>query len=316
MGNRIFVAVVLLLWASTMSWLVVEKILPPFLSGEPPTHGVLEQELPICWEIQCAGQHVGYAVRQAVPGAQSTTEIHSRVILKDMPLREMAPQWMSSLVNDLGPIRLDSRTRIVLDSFGTLSSFDTKVQINDLPLVVKVYGKVEGPTLNLKFLSGGVSHEVDFPLPSSKQLDGELIPEPKMLQVYVGRKWQVEMFSLFRPPNDALALLQAEVVEEETLRQGAHMVRAKRIEYRDLSAAGVSADHALRASVWVADDGTVIRQEVHLLNSNRLRFERRTDDKAIRMAQDLLKLDVVATLTTPHDQPGSRFYSTNNQRDD
>ena len=40
MGNRIFVAVVLLLWASTMSWLVVEKILPPFFSGEPPTHGV------------------------------------------------------------------------------------------------------------------------------------------------------------------------------------------------------------------------------------------------------------------------------------
>ena len=41
MGNRIFVAVVLLLWASTMSWLVVEKILPPFFSGDPPAHGIL-----------------------------------------------------------------------------------------------------------------------------------------------------------------------------------------------------------------------------------------------------------------------------------
>lgn len=36
MGNRIFVAVVLLLWATTMSWLVFAKILPPFFSGEPP----------------------------------------------------------------------------------------------------------------------------------------------------------------------------------------------------------------------------------------------------------------------------------------
>ena len=103
----------------------------------------------------------------------------------------------------------------MLDSFGTLSSFDTKVQLNDLPLVVKVFGRVDGPDLNLKFVSGGVSHEVSFPFPDAKQLDGELIPEPKLLQIYVGRKWQVEMFSLFRPPSDALTLLQAEVVAEE-----------------------------------------------------------------------------------------------------
>jgi hypothetical protein len=298
MGNRIFIAVVMLLWASTMSWLVVEKILPPFMSGEPPTHGVVAEKVPVCWQIECAGRRVGYAVRQAVPGAQSTTEIHSRVLLKDIPLREMAPQWMSSIVDNLGPIRLDSRMRMVLDSLGTLASFETRVQLNDLPLVVKVVGKVVGPELVVKFMSGGVSHEENFPFPNTKQLDGELIPEPKLLQIYVGRRWQVEMFSLFRPPNDSLTLLQAEVVAEETIRQAGHMIRAKRIEYRDLSAAGVAADHTLRAAVWVADDGTVLRQDVFLVNT-KLRFERRTDPKAIQMASDLLDLDTVATLTTP-----------------
>ena len=54
---------------------------------------------------------------------------------------------MSSIVDDLGQIRLDSRTKLMLDSFGTLSSFDTKVQLNDLPLVVKVFGRVDGPEL-------------------------------------------------------------------------------------------------------------------------------------------------------------------------
>jgi hypothetical protein len=297
-GNRIFVAVVLLLWASTMSWLVVEKILPPFFSGEPPAHGVVEDKLPVCWQIECGGRHVGYAVRQAVPGAQSTTEIHSRVLLEDIPLKKMAPQWMSSIVDDLGLIRLDSRTRLVLDSFGTLSSFDTKVQLNELPLMVKVHGKVDGPELNLRFHSGDVSHEVNFPFPNKKQLDGELIPEPKLLQIYVGRRWQVEMFSLFRPPTDSLTLLQAEVVAEESIHQAGRMIRAKRIEYRDLSAAGVAAEHTLRAAVWVADDGTVLRQDVVLVNT-KLRFERRTDSKAIRMASKLLDLDTVATLTTP-----------------
>ncbi len=301
MGNRIFVAVVLLLWASTMSWLVVEKILPPFFSGEPPTHGILEHEQPVCWAIECNGEHVGYAVRQAVPGAQSTTEIHSRVLLENIPLREMAPQWMSSIVADLGLILLDSRTRMVLDSFGTLVSLETRVQVNDLPLVVKIYGRIIGPDLNLKFHSGGVSHEVNFPLPTSSQLDGELIPEPKLLQVYVGRKWQVEMFSMFRPPNDALDLLQAEVVEEEFIRQSGCMLRAKRIEFRDLSAAGVAADQTLRAMVWVSDDGTVLRQDVYLVNT-KLRFDRRNDDQAISLARDLLELDRVATLTTPNDR--------------
>jgi hypothetical protein len=173
------------------------------------------------------------------------------------------------------------------------------VQLNDLPLLVKVYGRVDGSELNLKFHSGGVSHEANFPFPNAKQIDGELIPEPKLLQIYVGRKWQVEMFSLFRTPNDSLTLLQAQVVAEETIRQGKQLTRTKRIEYRDLSAAGVDAEHTLRASVWVADDGIVLRQDVYLVNT-KLRFERRTDAKAIRLANDLLELDVVATLTTPH----------------
>lgn len=299
MGNRIFVAVVLLLWTSTMSWLVVEKILPPFFSGEPPAHGALLEEQPVCWQIECGGRRVGYAVRQAVPGALSTTEIHSRVLLEDIPLREMAPQWMTSLVADLGAIRLDSRTRMTLDSFGTLSSFDTRVQLNEMPLIVKVYGKVDGPEMKIKFVSGGVAQEWCFSFPASNQIGGELIPESKLLQIYVGRKWQIEMFSLFRPPSDSLTLLQAEVVAEENIRQHDGMVRTRRIEFRDLSAAGVAAEHTLRATIWVAEDGTVLRQDVYLLSNNKLRFERRSDEQAMHLAEELLDLDTVATLTTP-----------------
>jgi hypothetical protein len=301
MGNRIFVAVVLLLWASTMSWLVVEKILPPFFSGDPPAHGILVENDPVCWQIECGGQPVGYAVSQAVPGALTTTEIHSRVLLEDIPLREMAPQWMSSIVDDLGLIRLDCRSRIALDSFGSLTNFETKVLVNELPLVIKVIGRIEGPELRMTFLSGGVSHEASFPLPNAKLLDGELVPQPKLLQVYVGRKWQVEMFSMFRPPNDALNLLQAEVVAEEPIIQRGEKVRAKRIEFREMSSAGVAAERSLRAKVWVADGGTVLRQDVYLMNSKdtMLRFERRSDREAIELASDLLDLDVVATLSTP-----------------
>jgi hypothetical protein len=292
------VAVVMLLWLATMSWLVVAKILPPFFSGDPPGHGILEEDDPVCWQIECNGQHVGYAVRQAVPGAQSTTEIHSRVVLEDIPLRQIAPQWMSSIVDDLGEIKLDSRTRVTIDSLGKLSSFDTKVQLNELPLVVKVFGTVEGPNLELNFASGSVTHKAGFPLPSTSVLDGELIPQPKMLQVYVGRRWQVEMFSMFRPPDHSMELLQAEVVAEERIMHDGRATTARRIEYRSLAPSGVSSDQALRAKVWVADDGVVLRHEVELVNT-RLRFERRDSREMIAHARELLDLDTVATLTTP-----------------
>jgi hypothetical protein len=302
MGNKIFVAVVVLLWATTMSWLLVSKILPPFLPGEPPAHGIIEQNEPVCWEIQYGDRWVGYAVRQAVPGAQSTTEVISRVVLQDIPLRQMAPQWMGSIVDNLGPIQLDTRTRVVLDSFGKLSCFDSKVQLNDLPLVVRVYGVVEGPGLRLRFISGDASHEVHCPLPASSIIDGELAPEPKLLQVYVGRRWQTEMFSPFRPPVDAIELVQAEVVDEESILHEGELTRVRRIEYRSLSAAGVSSEQTLRAQAWVGEDGTVLRYDVHLLNT-KLRFQRRRDQQMIAVARDLLDLETVATLATPHFLP-------------
>jgi hypothetical protein len=298
MGNRIFVAVVIMLWATTMSWLLVAKILPPFFSGEPPTHGMIEHDEPVCWEIGCGDHWVGYAVRQAVPGAQSTTEVISRVVLKNIPLRQMAPQWMGSIVEGLGAIQLDSRTRFVLDSFGNLSCFDSKVQLNDLPLVVRVYGSIDGSDLRLRFISGDVSHEVRYPMPKSSTLDGELAPEPKLLQVYVGRSWQTESFSPIRPPNDAIELLRANVVAEESIMHEGEMARTRRIEYRSLSAAGVASDQTLRGEAWVAEDGTVLRHDVYLMNT-KLRFERRRAPQMIALANDLLDRETVATLATP-----------------
>jgi hypothetical protein len=302
MGNRIFIALVLLLWATTMSWLMVAKILPPFFSGEPPKHGTLQQTEPICWAIEWNGRSVGYAVRQAVPGAQSSTEVLSRLLLNDIPLREMAPQWMSSVVEGLGHIRLDSRTRLTLDSLGNLIYFETKVQLNDLPLVVKVNGRVVGPSLVLTFVTGGVSQEARFPMPNSSMMDGELIPDSKLLQVYVGRKWQTEMFCPFRPPGDSLELLQAEVVSEDTIVVDGASTRAKRIDYRSMSASGVASGQTLRASAWVTDEGEVVRHDLCLMNT-KLRFERRDSPAMVAKARDLLDLETVATMVAPRKSP-------------
>ncbi|MEX0614144.1 MAG: hypothetical protein WD738_24100 [Pirellulales bacterium] len=302
MGNRIFVGLVVMLWLGTMSWLMVARILPPFFQGDPPGHGVVLGSQPVCWEIEYDGLPVGHAVSQAVPGALGTMEIHSRVLLAGIDVGKLAPQWMSTLVRGLGDISLDMRTALVLDSLGKLSSFDTRVWLNDLPLVMKVLGRIEGAELVLKLQSGDVTHESRYPIPSDSLLASDLIPEPKLLQVYVGRKWQQEVYSPFRPPNSSLEILQAEVVEEGLIEQRGARIRARKIDFRTLPPAGVASSNTLRAVVWVDDEGTVLRQDVHIMNA-KLRFERCTDPDVLKRAEALLDLESVATLATPHDSP-------------
>ena len=99
----------------------------------------------MCWEIQYGGRPVGHAVSQAVPGAMSTTEIHSRIKIDGIEVRELAPQWMGSLVRSLGAVSLDTRSVFVLDSLNNLSSFNTKVKLNDLPVIMRVRGKSKAP---------------------------------------------------------------------------------------------------------------------------------------------------------------------------
>lgn len=309
MGNRIFVGIVLTLWAGTMSWLMVARILPPFFHGEPPTHGTLVHD-PVCWEIQYGGRTVGHAVSQAVAGAMSTTEIHSRIKIEGIEVRELAPQWMGSLVRTLGAVSLDTRSVFVLDSLNNLSSFSTKVKLNDLPILMRVRGKVDGAELKLTIQSGEVTHpSVSYPIPSYSSLSSELIPDPKMLQIYVGRKWQQEVYSPFRPPGSSLEILEAEVVEERYIEHRGERLHGRKIEYRTLSAAGVTADNRLRAVVWVADDGMVLRQDVYLMDA-KLRFERCTEPSMIKKAEVLLDINSVATIPVPlsntEPQPSAR----------
>ena len=297
MGNRIFVGVVVTLWAGTMSWLMVARILPPFFHGDPPTHGSLVRD-PVCWEINYGGRTVGHAVSQAVPGAMGTTEIHSRFLINGIEIRELAPQWMGSLVRSLGAVSLDTRSVFVLDSLNNLASFRTKVRLNDLP-VMRVQGKVEGKDLVMTIRSGDVTHPpMNYPAPSSSLLKSELMPDPKMLQVYVGRKWQEEVYSPVRAPGDSLEVLQAEVVEERVIDHRGERIRARKIEYRSLSVAGVAANNTLRAVVWVGEDGMVLRQDIFLMEA-RLRFERCTEPRMIKLAEELLDINSVATIPAP-----------------
>ena len=54
--------------------------------------------------------------------------------------------------------------------------------------------------------------------------------------------------------------------------------------------------------VWVAEDGTVLRQDVYLMSA-KLRFERCTEQPMLELADELLDLETVATLAPPQTAP-------------
>ncbi len=302
MGNRVFTALVLVLWLASMTWLVGAKIMPAFLQGEAPSTGTPAIE-PVSWSISIAGKRVGLAAYQVVPGAEKTSEIHSRVTLRKVPLAEMVPGWLSKMVNHLGDLTVDTRTRTVLDPLGNLASFETGVKVNELPTSVKISGHVVGGNLKVRIQYGDSLQRFKYPWTTQGPLASDLTPEPKLLGVTVGQQWQRETYNPFGGPSGAFEIMQAKVVAEEPIYYENSLTNTRRIEFRSLSDVGVSTDDRCRAKLWVADDGTVIRQEVQLL-SVRLRFDRMDDEESRLIAADFLELDRVATLTTPEPHDG------------
>ena len=305
MGNKVFTTVVLVLWLATMSWLVCAKILPKVFLGHPP-QTVYPQNKPVCWKITLDGRPVGWAVSQAVPGAEQSTELHSRVILQQIPIQRMALGWMAPMVNQLNPfsdqgsLKLDVRTRTVIDSLQNLSHIEATVRINDFPSAIRMTGEVDDRVIHLHLQYGTATHDIDYPWLNQKTIGNELSPDPILLNLYVGQKWKKESYNPFGGPKGAIEMVEAEVMEETPLLIHGKHVLAHRIEYRSLNSVGVSTSNRTRSNLWVAEEGgSLLRQESHLMGIT-LRFDRVGNKKSERLVAELLDLNRFATLAVPN----------------
>lgn len=278
-----------------MSWLLVAKILPPFFHGDPPNSGMLQKNRPVAWRVEFDGKPIGYAVSQAIPGALGTTEIHSRIEVADIPLQIVVPPLFASVVRNLGEIDLNMQTRTTIDTLGNLASFDTKLRINNLPTSIRMFGTVVDDQLQIRLRTGDHTQQFQYPWSKDAWLGRELTPEAKLLQIYVGRKWQREVYSPFS--QSAMEIIEAQVVEETSMMFQDELIKARRVEYRTLSGVGIDTDNRLRANLWVAEDGTVLRQDMYFMGV-KLRFDRLTDEQSEKIGAEQLDLAAEATVIT------------------
>jgi hypothetical protein len=277
MESRWFNVVVVVFWASTMSWLFITKILPPLKKGEPPNFlSVLaaEQAEPeeVRWRIQWDQRNIGFASHKVVHLRNGDAEIMSRVSIDQLPVKNMLPPPLQSQVLEaLGgeaPVQLNWSSRLNVDVMGRLSGFRSTVRI----------GTVEGSTLQVQAtLTGAVPLRTSLHLPSDALLGDALSPQSYLPGLRLGQEWTVPVFNPLRP-DSAMEVLQATVPRDEWMIWNGEPVEARIVEFRSDPGAVSDSDGQVRARLWVAPAGKVLKQEVRILHSS-VTFERVAKEK-------------------------------------
>lgn len=288
MANRVFVCAVIALWLGSMSWLLVDKVLPSFHEGEPPIAAGYEPNVPVAWRVWWSDRIVGNAVSVRTPGVLNTTNVESRVRLQDVPLLDLVPPLMRHVVGDIGSMKFEAWTLLEFDSLDNFTKFKSNVAINDISPVLDITGKMNGSFLELKATFGEVTYTPKVPISDRGALSEALFPDAKLPYMYVGRRWHEEVYNPFRSPSAPVETLDVEVTGIENIESFEEPTRVFRVEFRGPPVTGVPESARLQAVAWVkADDGTVLRQDVLIANS-KLRFERLPDKEALDVHRELL----------------------------
>jgi hypothetical protein len=289
MGNRVFVGAVVVLWLGSMSWLMIDKVLPSFYDGEPPIAAGFEPNVPVAWSVFWADRFVGHAASVRNPGLSGTTDLENRVQLDDVPLLDLLPPLMRQVVGDIGRMKLDAYTKLEFDSLDNFSAFESRVSINDISSLLELHGRMQGAYLNLKVkLNTAQPYKVNVFISNEAALSEALFPDAKLPYMYPGRRWTEDVYSPFRSPSDPVDSVEVEVTGQESIEYGGATERVLRVEYRGTQGPGIPEEARLQAVAWVRPvDGLVLKQEVYVNNST-LTFVRLPDDRAAEVGRQLL----------------------------
>lgn len=292
MQSRWFNAAIVMLWLATMSWLVKEKVLPSLLIGDPPNYSrIVEAQRdapPVGWRMTFNGQPLGWALSDTKLQPSGLTEIYGRVHFETLPLEEVMPTWLRSLVRlirqPIDQLRMDARSVLTIDPLGHLLRFDSSVHVDPLNDVICVQGMVEGQQLQLTVRSGEASFKSETFLPSDALLCDSLSPQTKLPGLRVGQKWTMPVYSPFWSAKNPIEIVLATVKTSGPITWNGESVNCRLVEYRsDPGTISTESQHP-RGKLWVRYDGTVLRQQVFLFNSI-IRFDRLPDNEALKLAE-------------------------------
>ena len=235
MEHRWFNLVVVLVWLSTTSWLVVSKVLPPLRRGEPPNYWSMysrdekEQEA-VAWDMSLNGNSVGSAVSWLTHQVAEITEVHSHIHFQHIPLAELSPAWMKVLLKQtVEPVEMDAYSKLIIDTLGHLTSFHSILRVPGIADSINISGRVQGSLLRIEVQSNEIA---PIYLPPDALVADELSPQSRLENLHVGQEWTVPVFSPLRPPLNPVDILQARVESRDVLMWDGETVSVFVVVYR------------------------------------------------------------------------------------
>ncbi len=275
MPSRWFNITVVLFWLCSMSWLALTKVLPPFYVGEPPNYRAIlaeqRQMQPACWLVRWREEPLGWAISRVVRRPDEMMAIQGQIFLQQLPLEELAPGWLGSMLRPFlrrGALSTSAVTLMDVDSLGRLVGFESRLGLNDFNDALRIVGRVDGNHVQLAISQAGESiYKDDRHLPSSALLGDQLSPQSVLPGLKVGQSWTMPAFNLFRPPKNSIEILQVEVERREKILWNGVPTMTYLVVCRCDSGASLASHEEPRSRLWVREDGLVVKQEIIFFNS-------------------------------------------------
>ncbi|HEV3003252.1 MAG TPA: hypothetical protein VGX78_02280 [Pirellulales bacterium] len=289
---------------------------PPTYRSILSDHRTLDE--PVGWTISLNDEPLGWATSRAGLLDNGVTEFKSKVRLARLPVAEITPVWLKPLLRMLGSERELSALDLSVIANGTLDidplgrpiGFNSTATFGDwqgalahprdfgrtgaekentgrdsesaFRFQVVMQGTVDGNQLKLKVRSGDFVYNTSTYLASDALMTDALSPQARLPHLKVGQSWTVPVYSPLRPPTSPMEVLHAKVERHDTIVWRSHAVPALLVVFRGDPGAELTNGQAARARAWVGPDGTVLKQELLLLQA-RLTFERlAADDELLR----------------------------------
>jgi hypothetical protein len=296
MHSRWYNLAVVLLWLSTMSWLIGRKLMPALWVGDPPDSATIlaatQAEPLVGWTLLLDDRPVGWALNLVNMVPQGLTELHSRVHFSELPFSRSVPSWFRQLLGPAiqvpGTLQVEFDSTLVFDAFGHLSRFNSAARFlpsapNDA--VVRLQGTIDGARLALTIRAGAVTDDVSLTISGKTLLSDAMSPQTRLPGLREGQSWTMEVYSPLHPPSpeNPLEILHARVERKESISWNGGTVPTWLVVYRSDSAAATHTDAKPVARLWVRADGTVLKQEVGLFRSE-MTFVRLSSAQATALA--------------------------------
>jgi hypothetical protein len=291
---------VFVLWLTAMSWLVVEKVLPPVLGGSPPDYDSVLTDAtpePVCWRIRWNDETLGSVASQVVEHPDGISEMRSVVRFDSLPLESMLSELLGVLAKVAQPLMGGAEdyritavlaTQLWFDDERRLQGFHTILDLGDVEGFVTIRGRVTSDQkldVVASLSEGLVPAEQQggwemlhqqIELPPNALVGDSFAPRAELKDLYVGQSWTIPVYRPF-PPNSPVQIVEAEVERHDVILWEGEDIETMVIVYRTDAGSGIRASRDPVGTEWVRRDGMVLRQEIAFA-SLRLSFERTEDD--------------------------------------